>query len=153
MTVEPINSVSNPDWLRMRRALWPDTPEAEHVAEMMSFVAEPNRFAQFMAIDSSGSPVGLAEASLRRDYVNGADTSPVGYLEGLFVEPAARRSGVARSLVTAVAQWATEKGCTELVSDTQVVNQVSQAVHVALGFAETERIVFYKLTLATKNAA
>jgi aminoglycoside 6'-N-acetyltransferase I len=38
-------------------------------------------------------------------------------------------------------------GCTELASDTQLDNAVSQAVHVRLGFVETERVVYYKTVL------
>ena len=33
-------------------------------------------------------PVGFAQCSLRTDYVEGTETSPVGYLEGIFVKSA-----------------------------------------------------------------
>ena len=38
-------------------------------------------------------------------------------------------------------------GCTELASDTQPENLVSQAVHAQLGFVETERAVFFSMSL------
>lgn len=54
---------------------------------------------------------------------------------------------VARSLVLAVSEWAVAAGCTELASDTQPENLVSQAVHTQLGFVETERAVFFSKSL------
>lgn len=37
--------------------------------------------------------VGFAQCQLRNDYVEGTDTSPVGYLEGIFVEKEYRHNG------------------------------------------------------------
>lgn len=90
-------------------------------------------------------PAGLAEVALRFDYVNGTTTSPVAFLEGIYVTPLHRRSGVARELLFSVRAWARTRGCTELSSDTALDNCVSQAAHVALGFEETERVVFYRM--------
>jgi aminoglycoside 6'-N-acetyltransferase I len=36
---------------------------------------------------------------LRRDYVNGCSSSPVGFLEGLYVHPTFRRRGFKRSKI------------------------------------------------------
>ena len=72
---------------------------------------------------------------------------PVAYLEGLYVAPESRGKGVARTLVLAVSEWARAAGCTELASDTQPENLVSQAVHTQLGFVETERAVFFSKSL------
>ncbi|WP_231736678.1 aminoglycoside 6'-N-acetyltransferase [Sphingobium sp. CCH11-B1] len=91
-----------------------------------------------------GVAVGLAEAAIRRDYVNGCDTSPVAFLEGIFVDPVARRSGCAQALVDAVIRWGQERGCTELASDADIANQASHAFHRSVGFAETERVVYFR---------
>jgi len=114
---------------------------------MTRFVSDPARYAQFVAYDG-GRAVGLAEAALRSDYVNGTATSPVAFLEGLYVAPDERRKGIARSLVREVAAWARERGCTELASDALLDNTASHAVHRALGFVETERVVFFRKELA-----
>jgi aminoglycoside 6'-N-acetyltransferase I len=87
---------------------------------------------------------GFAEAAIRTDYVNGAQSSPVGFLEGLYVVPHGRRNGVARLLVAAVTRWAAECGCSELASDAALANTASQALHRALGFEETERVVYFR---------
>ncbi|MBX3636015.1 MAG: GNAT family N-acetyltransferase, partial [Rubrivivax sp.] len=131
------------DWLALRSALWPDTPQRDHEAEMAAFAAEPQRYAQWLARDGDGGAVGLAEAAIRSDYVNGCEHSPAAFLEGLYVVPGRRRLGIARALVDEVAQWGAHHHCRELASDTQVDNTTSQAVHQALGFEEAERLVAF----------
>jgi aminoglycoside 6'-N-acetyltransferase I len=46
--IEACTSVEQPGWLHLRYALWPDCPAAEHLAEMHSFLAQPERFAQYV---------------------------------------------------------------------------------------------------------
>ena len=96
-----------------------------------------------LAVAPDGSPIAFVEASKRADYVNGTNSSPVAFLEGLYVEPASRRQGVARALVAAVEAWALAQGCTELASDSPLENTAAHAAHRALGFAETERVVYF----------
>jgi aminoglycoside 6'-N-acetyltransferase I len=114
---------------------------------MAAFAADPRRYGQFVAYSASREAIGLAEASIRSDYVNGTQSSPVAVLEGLYVVPAARRSGVAASLVREVCEWARARNCTELASDALLDNAASHAVHRALGFGETERVVFFRRRL------
>ena len=60
---------------------------------MAEHLASPQRFADFVAYSAAGETVGLAEAALRSDYVNGTASTPVAFLEGIYVLPAARRHG------------------------------------------------------------
>jgi len=133
------------DWLALRNALWPHAA-AENPDEMAAILADANLVA-FIARDEGGGPVGFAEASIRRDHVNGCDTSPVGFLEGIYVVDSARRQGVARQLVGAVAEWSRQQGCSELGSDAALDNDTSHRMHAALGFSETERVVFFRRVL------
>ena len=89
----------------------------------------------------------VAEASLRHDYVNGCDSSPVLFLEGLYVRPAHRQRGIARALCDAVASWGRAQGCSEFGSDARTDNALGQRVHRALGFEETGRVVYYRRPL------
>ncbi|MBM4261786.1 MAG: GNAT family N-acetyltransferase [Deltaproteobacteria bacterium] len=146
--IEQLRSPSNLDWLRLRQALWPHCSGAEHETEMARFVAEPERYAQFIFYTDNRQAVGFVEASIRSDYVNGTESSPVAFLEGLYVVPKHRSQGVARRLVGTVAEWAKSRGCSELASDVLFDNEVSHAVHKALGFEETERVVFYRKHLS-----
>lgn len=91
----------------------------------------------------AGRPAGFAQCQLRRDYVEGTRTSPVGYLEGIYVKETDRRQGIARKLLTACEQWAREQGCEEFASDCELTNTESQAFHQAVGFREANRIVAY----------
>jgi aminoglycoside 6'-N-acetyltransferase I len=146
--IVPCTSTDQDGWLTLRQALWPECPEAEHLAEMQLFVEQPEKYMQFLAYSADGQPAGLVEAALRTDYVNGTDTSPVAFIEGMYVAPAFRRQGVARGLMRVVADWARTRGCTELASDALLANTVSHAMHAALGFEETERVVFFRKLLA-----
>lgn len=133
------------DWRAMRNALWPHAA-AENLDEITALLADADQ-AAFIARDDGGRPVGFAETSIRRDHVNGCDTSPVGFLEGIYVEEHARRQGVARQLVAAVADWSRQQGCLEVGSDAALDNDTSHRMHAALGFSETERVVFFRRVL------
>src|SRR5690606_15515065 len=103
--IEPCRSVDQPGWLALRSTLWPDCPRGTHLAEMQAMLEDPGRFAQFVC-HVDGRPAGLVEASIRSDYVNGTQHSPVAFLEGLFVVPEFRRQGIAGRLVAEVEAWA-----------------------------------------------
>lgn len=146
MLIETCTDETQEDWIRLRLALWPDSTAQEHRDEAVGILASANDTA-FIARDDVGLAIGLAEAALRHDYVNGCETSPVGFLEGIYVTPGSRLHGVARALCAAVETWAKSHGCMELASDTDLSNAVSQQTHEALGFEETERVVYYRKPL------
>ena len=75
--------------------------------------------------------------------MNGTETSPVGFVEGVYVIPGWRRRGIARQLFEAIADWARANGCRELASDALIDNEISQRAHRSLGFRETERVVYF----------
>lgn len=133
------------DWCTMREALWPQ-PVGANAADIATMLNRPD-LAAFIARDEADRPLGFAEAAIRRDYVNGCKTSPVGFLEGIFVLPEARRQGVAGLLVAAVGDWVRDQGCSELASDAAISNIASHRMHEALGFAETQRVVFFRRAL------
>ncbi|MBB3287844.1 MULTISPECIES: aminoglycoside 6'-N-acetyltransferase [Rhizobium] len=133
-------------WVGLRAALWPGHSVEHHRAELAQFCSNENGIA-FVAIDAAGHITGFAEATLRHDYVNGCETSPVLFLEGIYVRPENRREGVAQALCEAVAAWGREAGCTEFASDALIDNLASHAFHAALGFVETRRVVYFRKLL------
>jgi aminoglycoside 6'-N-acetyltransferase I len=147
MRIERCTRESLEDWMILRRDLWPDTPEREHRAEAEAQIDHPDETIAYLAVTSDGVAAGFAEAALRHDYVNGCATSPVAFLEGIYVRPDHRNRGVARLLVQAVENWAIQRGCREFASDAELHNSGSQRMHVALGFEETERVVYYRKQL------
>jgi aminoglycoside 6'-N-acetyltransferase I len=141
--LERCASLDQPGWLEFRLALWPDASADDHRGYMAISLAQPERFLQLMMYDAQRRPIGFIEGSIRGDYVNGTETSPVGFVEGVYVAPAWRRQGVARQLFAAIGDWARARGCRELASDALLENHTSQRAHAALGFRETERVVYY----------
>lgn len=91
--------------------------------------------------------IGFAQCQLRHDYVEGTDSSPVGYLEGIFVEEKYRRKGYAKALLSSCEKWAKERGCTEFASDCELVNTDSYNFHRKMGFKEANRIICFAKTL------
>jgi aminoglycoside 6'-N-acetyltransferase I len=145
--IERCSSLDQPGWLDFRLALWPDADADDHRGYMAIALAQPERFIQLMMYDDKSTPIGFIEGSIRGDYVNGTETSPVGFVEGVYVAPAWRRQGVARQLFAAIADWARARGCRELASDALLGNEASQRAHLALGFRETERVVYFAMRL------
>jgi aminoglycoside 6'-N-acetyltransferase I len=131
------------DWVALRHALWSHDTREELTRQALELMDRIGRAVTFLArIDTQ--LIGFAEATLRQDWVNGCATSPVVFLEGLYVAPAWRRRGAARRLCQAVENWARELGCSEVGSDTYLDYVESQQMHEALGFEETERVVCYR---------
>lgn len=87
--------------------------------------------------------IGFAQCQLRHDYVEGCETSPVGFLEGIYVDEGGRLSGVGRQLLAACEEWARSVGCTEFASDCELDNSISLAWHLKNGFAEMGRTIWF----------
>lgn len=133
-------------WASLRLALWPEGSRDEHAADIAGFIAEMaagRGQIGFLAM-RDGEAVGFAEAAVRHDYVNGCETSPVAFLEGIYVEPSSRRAGIAGKLLAAVEAWGRGNGCSELGSDAELTNVQSHGFHLGLGFEETERVVYFR---------
>ena len=122
-------------WVQLRSALWPHHALEAHRAELSRvFLLENAEAIAFIARNAANEAIGLAEATLRHDYVNGCSSSPVLFLEGIYVRPDDRRKGIARLLCNAVSNWGKLLGCVEFGSDAGLENSASHALHAALGF-------------------
>ena len=121
--------------------LWPDNTAEEMHADL-SEILQKDDAAFFLAFDVD-SPVGFAQCQLRHDYVEGTESSPVGYLEGIYVKGNYRKQGIARKLLQACEAWAEEKGCIEFASDCELTNEESLIFHLHMGFAEVNRIICF----------
>lgn len=146
MRIRPAAHDDVPGWLELRAALWPDGG-AYHHQEIQAYLAGASSPGIcFLAESHSDGLVGFAEVGLR-GYAEGCVSSPVGFLEGIYVRPSHRKEGVGRLLVEAGERWAIEQGCTEMASDRVLENEPSGAFHEALGFDEEVRIVCYRKSL------
>jgi len=115
--VRPILSSDALVWESMRCALWPDGNE-DHRMEIAEFFAgtldEPE--VVVIATDTENAVVGLVELSTRFN-VPGLGGRKTGYVEGLYVIPAARQRNVARILLKKSREWARKNECSHFASD------------------------------------
>lgn len=121
--------------------LWPLHSPEDLESEFAALLQNPDA-AVFLAW-SHNRPIGFAQCQLRHDYVEGTNSSPVGYLEGIFVSENFRRLGYARLLLSACEIWAKEHGCSEFASDCELTNTDSLHFHLKLGFEEANRIICF----------
>jgi aminoglycoside 6'-N-acetyltransferase I len=143
MKIRSLQVTDLPAYFHLRTAFWPDSGgrfelevfEIMGAADQASFVAEHEQ-----------ALVGFVEVSLR-PYAEGCNSSPVGYLEGWYVAPKFRRTGVGRRLVETAEDWARAKGCIEMASDTELHNAQSQLAHARLGYQEVVRMVCFRKSL------
>ncbi len=134
-------------WAAMRAELWPDEdPDFLGHETLMHFSGTPLAEAVFICEDLDGAACGFLELSLR-PYAEGCTTTPVPYIEGWFVSPAARHKGAGRALMSAAEHWALIRNFTEIASDTHIDNSQGQAAHAALGYEEVDRVVTFRKSL------
>lgn len=140
MNVRKATPADSPTLAKLASRMWEHDP-AELAPEFAKLTDSPEA-ACFLAVDDEQA-IGFAQCQLRRDYVEGCETSPVGFLEGIYVDAAYRRSGVAWALLSACEDWAKSVGCTEFASDCEIDNHDSLAWHLKNGFAEMGRTIWF----------
>lgn len=150
MNIFCTDNPSDKDWLELRGEFFPEDFPGEHEQFLRSNFG-PGGFTAFVARDADGTAMGFAEVAIRQDYVNGCKFRPALYLEGIYVRPAFRGQGVARELCAAAAGFGASHGCREFASDVFIDDQDSLAAHAALGFAETERVVYFRKIIAPEE--
>ena len=91
-------------------------------------------------------PIGFAQCQIRNEYVEGTETNPVGYFEGIYIKPHFRKCGYAKQLLKECEAWAKLKGCQEFAGDCELDNIESFNFHISNGFSEANRIICF-----TKN--
>jgi aminoglycoside 6'-N-acetyltransferase I len=132
-------------WRALRFALWARDDDGSFDTDITAILASGGRLAAFGAFEA-GLMIGLLEVG-ERPWGDGCDTAPVGWIEGIYVEPAHRRFGVGRDLVAAGERWARDRRYRELGSDAPIDNETSRLSHAAWGFEETKRIVMFRKQL------
>ncbi len=139
-TIRPLDESDLAEWLRLRLLLWDQSGEDDHRDEMVDIIEHSDSQVVVVADGGGGRLIGFLEASIR-SHVEDCDTDNVGYLEGWYVEESHRQLGIGTRLVSYAERWARQKGSTEMASDAEVDNLISQQAHIKLGYAETSRLV------------
>ncbi|MGI9544152.1 MAG: aminoglycoside 6'-N-acetyltransferase [Cyclobacteriaceae bacterium] len=130
-----------PELIKMGKQLWPETSKSELEKSFSTTFTSSSEVTFIGELDDV--PIGFTICSLRSDYVEGSRKSPTGYLEAIFMAPEFRNKGWASALVAQGEHWCQQRGCTQMGSDTETTNIVSQQFHEKLGFKETNRIVCF----------
>lgn len=127
---------------QMATKIWDNDSIEELEKEFDEFVDDTNMASFIKYLD--GKAIGFANASIRYDYVEGCESSPIGYLEGVYIDDNYRNNNYARQLVEACENWAKSFGIKEFASDCELSNLDSLAFHLAIGFSEANRIICFK---------
>ena len=129
-------------------ALWPEGPTEEHSKELEGILSgnPPGTLplVVFVAEASDKSLLGFLEVGLRSHADSCDPARPVGYVEGWYVTDAHRNRGIGKQLLAAAEDWARRQGCTEMASDTQIDNELSQRVHQRLGYEIVARAILFR---------
>lgn len=121
--------------------IWQDCTFDEELENYKGIIDSSNEVCFLSKIEKSY--IGFVHVSIRHDYVEGAEESPIAYLESIYAKPAFQKKGVAKKLLHAVEDWAKLKGFNQIASDTEIKNSVSIDFHSKNGFSEMERIVCF----------
>ncbi len=122
--------------------MWDGHTLAELEKDFLNILSSKNSVCFIKYLENR--PIGFAQCQLRHDYVEGTETSPVGYLEGIFVKAEFRRKGFAKELLRECESWAKAKKCCEFASDCELHNTDSLSFHMAMGFEEANRIICFR---------
>jgi aminoglycoside 6'-N-acetyltransferase I len=147
MMIRRVGRADRSEWLRLLVSLYAGTTSEEHVPDVDGYLAgepagSPPHVAVFVHERDSGGLGGVLELSVR-NYAEGC-TGETPYVESWYVDGDLRGLGVGRALLAAAERWAREQGYTEIASDTELDNRLSQQVHGEMGFVEVERSVHYR---------
>jgi GNAT superfamily N-acetyltransferase len=128
-------------YIEMALDLWPESTEDELHESFQQIMASERDKVLFYRLGSEF--VSFIHLSIRVDYVEGTESSPTGYIEGIYVKPPHRRKGYSSKLVEVGGQWLKKKGCKQIGSDIHFDNHVSYDFHIGMGFKEASRLIAF----------
>ena len=130
-----------PQWMELASLFWPKHTQEKLQKEFQRILGSTTE--ESFLYQDNGSAVAFINVAIRNDYVEGSNTSPVGYLEGIYVKDEYRNKGIAQQLFKEAEQWLREKGVTEIGSDAMTSNTASKKLHEKLGFTEGETLIHF----------
>lgn len=128
-------------WVQLGLELWPNNERNELQTEFGNLLRLGNT--QTFLYRVGKEFVGFVQMSIRTDYVEGSSSSPVGYVEGIYVQESFRKRRIAKRLLQKGEEWARAQGCSQIGSDMVFGNDLSYNFHLGVGFKEASRIVCF----------
>jgi len=129
------------EWAEMSVLLFPELTFEEAFAECKEWLTVRKEIGVLYQKDDKY--IGFMNVSIRNDYVNGTETSPVVFIEAIYVRPEYQRHGIGRELIEYAENFAREKGIKEIASDCYIDNDSSEMFHKSCGFIEKERVICF----------
>lgn len=143
------------EYHRMRHTLWPEhiieelKVEMEMILKGDGFDNGESSWTVFVVEREDGNLAGFAEITIYPE-LSFCESKNIAYIEGWFIDEDLRGKGIGRKLIDIAEKWLIEKGSTEIASDVEEDNFISQKAHIALGFEQLhkeEDCFFYKKRL------
>jgi GNAT superfamily N-acetyltransferase len=139
------------NWIEMRTALWPGE---DHRSELLAYfdgqLDEP--VIVFMLIENR-TTAGFVELSIRLDQ----EERSHGFIEGLFVKPAFRRSGAFIDLIQYALRWSAKAGFESVLADRGLrlyeVQHSGKVVLLEQRISEEELHTLYPLRPSNRHRA
>ena len=129
------------EWAKLHALLFPELSFDESLDECAEWLKNKKEAGVLYEIDEKY--VGFINLSIRNDYVNGTDKSPVSFIEAIYVLPEYRGQGIGRELMEYAEKFAKENGTEQIGSDCFIDNELSAKFHESCGFAEKERVICF----------
>ena len=95
--IRRMSEADSSNWANMRFKLWGSLPIDEHLGDTKKMLKGGKRTG-YIALLPNKMPAGFAEICIR-EYANGCTKQPVPFLEGIWITPKHRRSGIGRALI------------------------------------------------------
>ncbi len=119
--------------------------------ESVILVAETDVESDQGTAESDGTPLskGMNCTGFVQLYPSFSSVSmgPIWVLNDLFVHPDYRQQGIARKLLQAAKQLATERGVLRISLSTELSNKQAQALYESEGYAQDTKFMYYELSL------
>lgn len=144
------NGENLPIWVELGLQLWPDNSIEEMRGIFLDILHSEKETAFLCRVGQEY--VGFINVSIRVDYVEGSNSSPVGFVEGIYVKASHRKQGIAKRLLERGEKWVFSQGCTQMGSDIEQHNTASYNFHKSVGFQEANRIICFIKDIAVSHS-
>jgi len=141
MTIICASTNTLTEWTNLALLLFPESTFEEELSLHQKVLASENEIGLLYQIEDKY--VGFMNISIRTDYVNGTDTSPVVFIEAIYVLPKYREQGIGRKFIEYAEIYAKQRGITQIASDCFLDNTLSENFHKSCGFIEKERVIYF----------
>ena len=141
MSIIIADSTNLKEWTELSLLLFPDSTFDEEFDLHKEILTLDNELGLLYRKDNLY--VGFMNLSIRNDYVNGTDTSPVVFVEAIYVLPDYRKQGIGKEFIRYAENYAKQKGIMQLASDCFIDNTLSENFHKSCGFIEKERVICF----------